>query len=173
MGATMTPYDARSGRGARRWDRGPGRHGCVTRRLRRGWGENLCERQAHSMPVTNVDCSSALASAFDCQGFAHALHPLVCKIIGAEPQACRTHFRRLDERVTVYGASDQAVIHIELMIMSGRSEDTRAELGREVLALARAHTADAPRLTVQTSVLVSEVNRRTSAIHTEPGRKAG
>ena len=110
------------------------------------------------MPHITVDYSDALTGAFDRQGFALALHPLVAKIATTTVEACKTRFRRVDEAVIADGSPGQALIHIEMALLAGRTPETKAELTAAVLDLARRHTAAPAGLAVSTSVDVSDLS---------------
>lgn len=111
------------------------------------------------MPHIAVDYSATLADTFDRQGFAQALHPLVSKIADAPVSGCKTRFRPLDETYISDGESDEAMIHIQVALLDGRTPETKLKLSTEVLALARAHTAATPGLTVHTSVEIHDLDR--------------
>lgn len=119
------------------------------------------------MPHITVEYSDALTDAFDRQGFALALHPLVAGIATTKVEACRTRFRRVEEAVLGDGSGGHALIHIELALLPGRSPQTRTELTAAVLDLARRHTAATPGLSVATSVDVSDLSPA-YARHLEP-----
>lgn len=119
------------------------------------------------MPHTTVDYSESLTETFDRRGFALALHPLVATVISTQTAGCRTYFRRIEEAVIADGGPEQAVIRIEVAILSGRAPEVKAELSEAVLELARKHTAAAPGLIVQTSVEITDLDRTSYRNHTE------
>ncbi len=91
------------------------------------------------MPQITVDYSENLTSRFDRQGFAHALHPLIVKTIDTQLGACKTRFRRVDETVVAGGSADDAVVHIGIALLPGRTPELKALLSEAVLALVSAH----------------------------------
>ncbi|MCZ4121709.1 5-carboxymethyl-2-hydroxymuconate Delta-isomerase [Streptomyces sp. H39-S7] len=111
------------------------------------------------MPHIAVDYSATLTDTFDRQGFAQALHPLVAKIADAQVSGCKTRFRPLDEIVISDGGTDEAMIHIQVALLDGRTPETKLELSTAVLALAREHTTGTPGLTVHTSVEIRDLGR--------------
>ncbi|WP_371675286.1 5-carboxymethyl-2-hydroxymuconate Delta-isomerase [Streptomyces sp. NBC_01276] len=109
------------------------------------------------MPQITVDYSASLADAFDRQGFARALHPLTAELVDTPVETCKTRFRRVEETFVDDGAPEHAVVHVELALLPGRSEDAKAELGRAVLELLRSSTDAAPDAVVHWSVDVTEL----------------
>ncbi|MEU3460029.1 5-carboxymethyl-2-hydroxymuconate Delta-isomerase [Streptomyces sp. NPDC006733] len=118
------------------------------------------------MPHIAVDYSATLTDTFDRQGFAQALHPLVAKIADAQVSGCKTRFRPLDEIVISDGGPGEAMIHIQVALLDGRTPETKQELSSGVLALAREHTAETPGLTVHTSVEIRDLDRASYVRHT-------
>ncbi|MDJ0341224.1 isomerase [Streptomyces sp. H10-C2] len=117
------------------------------------------------MPHIAVDYSATLTDAFDRQGFAQALHPLVSKIADAPVSGCKTRFRRLDETFISDGENSEAMIHIQVSLLSGRAPETKLRLSTEVLALARDHTAATPGPAVHTSVEIHDLDRASYQRH--------
>ncbi|MCZ4097723.1 isomerase [Streptomyces sp. SID13666] len=117
------------------------------------------------MPHIAVDYSATLTDTFDRQGFAQALHPLVAKIADAQVSGCKTRFRPLDEIVISDGGTAEAMIHIQVALLDGRTPETKLELSTAVLALAREHTAATPGLTVHSSVEIRDLDRASYQRH--------
>ncbi|WP_030751569.1 5-carboxymethyl-2-hydroxymuconate Delta-isomerase [Streptomyces griseus] len=105
------------------------------------------------MPQITVDYSAPL----DRRGFALALHPLVAEATGAPSAACATRFREVEETVVGDGATEEAVVHVEIALRFGRTDDTKNRLSKAVLALLPRHlkTADGVRLSVEVRDLES------------------
>ncbi|MEC4017201.1 5-carboxymethyl-2-hydroxymuconate Delta-isomerase [Streptomyces sp. H27-D2] len=119
------------------------------------------------MPHIAVDYSDTLSGAFDRSGFGSALHPVIAKTVGASVEGCKTRFRRIDEAVIGDGSPGQAMIRIEVALLSGRAPESKSELSRAVLELTREHLATVPGLTVHTSVEISDMDRPSYLGHTE------
>ncbi|KUJ69482.1 isomerase [Streptomyces albus subsp. albus] len=110
------------------------------------------------MPHIVVDYSDTLAAAFDRRAFGLALHPLVAGLLDAPIDTCKTRFRRIEEGFIGDGSPDQAMIHIELAILSGRTPEVRRELSRAVLDLAREHFISPAGATVTLTVDVTHLD---------------
>ena len=91
------------------------------------------------MPQITVDYSANLESSFDRRGFALALHPLIVETIDTELDACKTRFRRVDETVVAGGTPDDAIIHIGIALLPGRTPELKAQLSEAVLELLAGH----------------------------------
>jgi 5-carboxymethyl-2-hydroxymuconate isomerase len=109
------------------------------------------------MPHITVDYSESLTEAFDRQGFARELHPLTADIAKTSVGSCKTRFRRVEETYVGEGAPGHAVIHVEIALLKGRTDEVRTELSNAVLALLRTRVASAPDLTVHASVDIREL----------------
>ncbi|SDK04160.1 5-carboxymethyl-2-hydroxymuconate Delta-isomerase [Streptomyces indicus] len=88
------------------------------------------------MPQITVDHPAQLTDAFDRRGFALALHPLVVEIAGARLAACKTRFRTTEENVVGDEAAGPGVLHIEIALLAGRSEETKKQLATAAVELA-------------------------------------
>lgn len=103
------------------------------------------------MPQITVDYSAELDDAFDRRGFAQALHPLVAETVTTKIAACKTRFRRVDESVVADAATGDAILHISIGLLPGRTDEIKAQLTESVLELLTAHLKDADGLTVHAS----------------------
>ncbi|MFF5917172.1 5-carboxymethyl-2-hydroxymuconate Delta-isomerase [Streptomyces flavochromogenes] len=83
------------------------------------------------MPQITVDHSVPL----DRRGFALALHPLVVEAVDTRLDACKTRFREVQEAVVGDGSADDVIVHVEIALLSGRTDEVKARLSRAVLDL--------------------------------------
>ncbi|MFF9341892.1 MULTISPECIES: 5-carboxymethyl-2-hydroxymuconate Delta-isomerase [unclassified Streptomyces] len=99
------------------------------------------------MPQIAVDYSAPL----DRRGFALALHALVAEAGGGPLAACTTRFREVEETVAGDGTTEEAVVHVEIALRFGQTDDAKRRLSGAVLALLPRHlkTADRVRLSVE------------------------
>jgi 5-carboxymethyl-2-hydroxymuconate isomerase len=109
------------------------------------------------MPHITVDHSASLTASFDRPGFARALHPLLTEVAGAAVGDCKTRFRSVDETFVGAGDPGHAVIHIEVALKRGRTEEVKAEVAQAVLALLRKHVGTGPDVTAHASVEVRDL----------------
>ncbi|MGW1074993.1 5-carboxymethyl-2-hydroxymuconate Delta-isomerase [Streptomyces sp. NPDC002537] len=110
------------------------------------------------MPHTAVDFSDPLADSFDRRAFALELHELTAEMIDAPVDSCKTRFRRMEGAVIADGSPGRALVHVELAILPGRSEEAKACLSRAVLELVTRHTATADGTEVHASVEVRDLD---------------
>ncbi|WP_369143874.1 5-carboxymethyl-2-hydroxymuconate Delta-isomerase [Streptomyces sp. R44] len=87
------------------------------------------------MPQITVDYSAPL----DRRGFALALHPIVVETVDATLDACKTRFREVEELVVGDGAADDHIVHVDIALLAGRTEQAKARLSEAVLALLPAY----------------------------------
>ncbi|MFH8681013.1 5-carboxymethyl-2-hydroxymuconate Delta-isomerase [Streptomyces lydicus] len=110
------------------------------------------------MPHILVEYDRALLEVLDRRRFALELHALAARTVdGITVESCKTRFRCPEEVVIAHGDPQQALIHIELAILPGRTPQTRSALGAAVLQLVRRHTASASGVAVHASVDVREL----------------
>ncbi|WP_435970481.1 5-carboxymethyl-2-hydroxymuconate Delta-isomerase [Streptomyces sp. Qhu_M48] len=110
------------------------------------------------MPQITVDHSAPL----DRRGFALALHPLVVESVGTTLDACKTRFREVGEAVVGDGATEDVVVHVEIALLSGRTDEVKARLSEAVLDLLPAYVdaTGAVRLSVEVRDLESSYRKR-------------
>ncbi|WP_328539126.1 5-carboxymethyl-2-hydroxymuconate Delta-isomerase [Streptomyces sp. NBC_00344] len=97
------------------------------------------------MPEITVEYSASLGDAFDRRGFALALHPVVVETVDAKMPACQTRFTVAEEFVAGDGSADDAVLHVGIGLLAGRSAEAKARLSEAVLGLAEQHLKPAGR----------------------------
>ncbi|MFH9136630.1 5-carboxymethyl-2-hydroxymuconate Delta-isomerase [Streptomyces sp. NPDC017524] len=110
------------------------------------------------MPQITVDYSGTLAAAFDRQAFALALHPVVVATVDARPEACKTRFRRVDDFVIGDRTEGHAVLHVEIGLLHGRTDEAKIRLADAVLDLIAARVQPADGVTLHASVEVPDLD---------------
>ncbi|MFE7514005.1 5-carboxymethyl-2-hydroxymuconate Delta-isomerase [Streptomyces sp. NPDC057540] len=110
------------------------------------------------MPQITVDYSAPL----DRRGFARALHPLVVETVDATLAACKTRFREVEELVVGDGATDDVIVHVEIALLAGRTDEAKARLADAVLDLLPAHlkATEGVRLSVEIRDLDGSYRKR-------------
>ncbi|CAM5552968.1 5-carboxymethyl-2-hydroxymuconate Delta-isomerase [Streptomyces tanashiensis] len=110
------------------------------------------------MPQITVDYSAPL----DRRGFARALHPLVVETVDTTLDACKTRFREVEELVVGDGAADDVVVHVEIALLSGRTDEVKARLADAVLDLLPDHlkATEGVRLSVEIRDLEASYRKR-------------
>ncbi|MEV6245092.1 isomerase [Streptomyces sp. NPDC051742] len=110
------------------------------------------------MPQITVDYSAPL----DRRGFALALHPLVAETVDTTVDACKTRFREIEELVVADGAADDVIVHVEIALLFGRTDDVKARLSKAVLALLPEYlkATEGVRLSVEVRDLESSYRKR-------------
>ncbi|WP_415950728.1 5-carboxymethyl-2-hydroxymuconate Delta-isomerase [Streptomyces sp. KLOTTS4A1] len=93
------------------------------------------------MPQITVDHPAHLAESLDRRGFALALHPLVVELADARLAACKTRFRVTEENVIGADVGGPGVLHIEIALLAGRSEEVKKRLASAVVELAGSYVA--------------------------------
>lgn len=91
------------------------------------------------MPQITVDYSAALADTFDRPAFALALHPLIAETVNTSTAACKTRFRRTEETVVADVPDGDALVHVDISLLPGRTPEIKARLTESVLELLAGH----------------------------------
>ncbi|MFJ2868728.1 5-carboxymethyl-2-hydroxymuconate Delta-isomerase [Kitasatospora sp. NPDC087314] len=94
------------------------------------------------MPHITIDYSPRLADAFDRQALLRELHPMVLEEAGSAG-VCKTLCRPAAETCVGDPDTDRAgrtgFVHITVALLPGRSDDLKARLAEDVLALLGKH----------------------------------
>ncbi|NJP51438.1 isomerase [Streptomyces sp. SBST2-5] len=109
------------------------------------------------MPQITVDYSEQLADGFDRTAFARELHGAVGEIASASPSSCKTRFRRIEEAVAGTDTEGHAVVHVQIGLFPGRTEETKARLTGTALELLRRHLEQPDGLTLHASAEIREM----------------
>lgn len=104
------------------------------------------------MPQITVDYSAELDDTFDRAGFTGALHPLIAETVSTKITACKTRFRRIEETVVGDAPGGDAVVHIDISLLAGRTPEVKARLTESVRDLLAAHITRTAGLTLHLSV---------------------
>nr|WP_312163822.1 isomerase [Brevundimonas diminuta] len=109
------------------------------------------------MPQITLEHSTHF-DATDWRALALEIHRLCVETVGATLPACKTRIVRCDRLIIADGDPDQAMVHCDLRILSGRTQDQKTALGEAVQAalLARVAPYDGPR---QISVEIGNLDR--------------
>jgi 5-carboxymethyl-2-hydroxymuconate isomerase len=94
------------------------------------------------MPLITVDHSPGLDDRLDRTGIAGAVHQACVDTVAARIPACKTRFRRAEETVVGDGAEPVLVVHVEVSLLAGRTDEAKAALAETVLAVLPAHVKD-------------------------------
>ncbi|MFF8590234.1 5-carboxymethyl-2-hydroxymuconate Delta-isomerase [Streptomyces sp. NPDC015220] len=110
------------------------------------------------MPQITVDYSAELADDFDRPGFARALHAATVEIAAASSAACKTQFRRTEDSVVGEDSEGQAIVHVHIALLAGRTEETKAELTEAALGLLRRYVKPGAGVALHASAVVSDLD---------------
>ncbi|MFC9246514.1 5-carboxymethyl-2-hydroxymuconate Delta-isomerase [Streptomyces sp. NPDC057136] len=110
------------------------------------------------MPQITVDYSAELDDTFDRRGFALALHPLVAETVTTKIPNCKTRFRRVEESFVGDAPDGDAIVHISIGLLSGRTSETKARLTESVLELLAGYLKTADDLVVHASAETRELD---------------
>src|SRR5690606_37316011 len=109
------------------------------------------------MPQITLEHSTHF-DATDWRALALEIHRLCVDTVGATTQACKTRIVRCENLIIADGDPAQAMVHCDLRILSGRTQEQKTDLGEAVQAgqLARFAPYDSPR---QISVEIGNLDR--------------
>lgn len=109
------------------------------------------------MPQITLEHSTHF-DATDWRALALEIHRLCVDTVGATTQACKTRIVRCENLIIADGDPAQAMVHCDLRILGGRTQEQKTALGEAVQAALLAGVApyDGPR---QISVEIGNLNR--------------
>ncbi|HXG99302.1 MAG TPA: 5-carboxymethyl-2-hydroxymuconate Delta-isomerase [Sphingomicrobium sp.] len=110
------------------------------------------------MPQVLIEYSQNVADIFDARGLALRLHQEMAPIIDSPPEEWKTRLIELEKTVIGDGSDNQAMIHVDVRILTGRSDVVKRRLGEAVLILAKA-AVERTELKLQITVEVRELDR--------------
>jgi 5-carboxymethyl-2-hydroxymuconate isomerase len=109
------------------------------------------------MPQITVEFSPALDHV-DWREFALALHPVVVETAAARLEACKTRTLRTEDEVVGAEADGQAIVHVTLALLAGRTDETKARLTEATLDLLRKHIEPVDGLSLHLSAEVRDLD---------------
>ncbi|WP_413411019.1 isomerase [Brevundimonas phoenicis] len=109
------------------------------------------------MPQITLEHSTHF-DATDWRAMALEIYRLCVEMVGATLPACKTRIVRCDRLIIADGDPDQAMVHCDLRILSGRTQEQKTALGEAVEAALLAGLApyDGPQ---QVSVEIGNLDR--------------
>ncbi|MFF1460746.1 5-carboxymethyl-2-hydroxymuconate Delta-isomerase [Streptomyces sp. NPDC058330] len=110
------------------------------------------------MPQITVDYSAELDDSFDRRGFALALHPLVAETVSTKIAACKTRFRRAEDSIVGDAPAGDAIVHVSIALLAGRTPEIKSRLTADVLELLADHLGPADGLTAHTSAEIRDLD---------------
>ena len=102
------------------------------------------------MPQITVDHSADLDDRIDRDGLAAAVHQAAVDTVAARIPACKTRFRRVD--ATVVGDAAASLVHVEIGLLAGRTEEAKASLAEAVLAALPHHIKEPTAVHLSTEI---------------------
>ena len=112
------------------------------------------------MPQINIEYSANLPKGERLAELAQALHRALPAIIDSDLDSFKTRLTRLDNYVIGDGAPGHAMLHIDLRILTGRTDAVKTAAGKAALDLAVKHVGAVPvGMDVQITVEVGALDR--------------
>ena len=110
------------------------------------------------MPQIAIEYSGNLGDAFDARALAGEVHRLIAATIDTDVGNCKTRLVGLRDYLIADGSPEEAMVHVDLRILSGRTDAQKKALGEAVLAAALASIGEHA-LRIQVTVEVRELDR--------------
>lgn len=111
------------------------------------------------MPQVTIEYSANAASAFDPQTYALRVHDLLVEHVETELASCKTRLVQHDRTVIGDGASANAMIHVDLRILTGRTGEQKKQLGQAAFAALEAAVTKPDGLELQLTLEVRDLDR--------------
>ena len=110
------------------------------------------------MPQIAIEYSGNLGASFDVRALAAEVHRLIAATVDTDLANCKTRLIALDRYLIGDGSPQEAMVHVDLRILSGRTDEQKKALGESVLAAALGCIGDHS-LRIQVTVEVRELDR--------------
>jgi 5-carboxymethyl-2-hydroxymuconate isomerase len=111
------------------------------------------------VPQITIEYSANLAGRFEARGFAARLHGHLVAHADAQIESCKTRLLRLDEVLIGSGEPHRAMVHADVRILTGRSDEQKRLLGEAAIQSLEDAVGGAEGLEVQLTVEVRELDR--------------
>jgi 5-carboxymethyl-2-hydroxymuconate isomerase len=111
------------------------------------------------VPQITIEYSANLGTAFQARSFARRVHDHVVATIDTQLASCKTRLVELQETVIGDGSNDNAMIHVDLRILSGRSAEQKRQLGESVMAELGDAVGKPAHLNLQLTVEIRDLDR--------------
>ncbi|HEX8256390.1 MAG TPA: hypothetical protein VF589_02045 [Allosphingosinicella sp.] len=111
------------------------------------------------MPQISIEYSANIAATFDARRFTGEAHKLLVAMVETELASCKTRLIELRDVVIGDGSDANAMVHVDLRILSGRTPAQKRQLGEAVMAALAAAVARPEGLDLQLTVEVRDLDR--------------
>ena len=111
------------------------------------------------MPQITLEYSANLDEAFDARALALRVHEALVAHADAQPGACKTRLVRHEAVVIGDGGTGEAMVHLDLRILTGRSDAQKQALGEAAIALLEAAIRPPAGVRAQLTCEVRELDR--------------
>ncbi|MBU4137208.1 MAG: 5-carboxymethyl-2-hydroxymuconate isomerase [Alphaproteobacteria bacterium] len=91
------------------------------------------------MPQMRIEYSHGVIAAEDAQRLAFDLHTILAPVLDTDLASFKTRLARLDDVAIGQGPSDEAMVHVELGVLSGRSPAIKAQAAELILQRVQAY----------------------------------
>jgi len=110
------------------------------------------------VPQIAIEYSANLGGAFDARALAAEVHRLIAATVDTDLANCKTRLIALDDYLIGDGSPREAMVHVDLRILSGRSDAQKTALGEAVLEAALGYIREGSHH-IQVTVEVRELDR--------------
>ncbi|WP_339858683.1 5-carboxymethyl-2-hydroxymuconate isomerase [Thalassospira alkalitolerans] len=112
------------------------------------------------MPQIEIEYSANLPIVEQLRALAISLHREIAVVADAEPASFKTRLSPLENVVIADGGPHHGMVHLDVRLLSGRSDDVKYEVGRIALETLRVHLENlVGDYAVQFSVEVHDLDR--------------
>jgi 5-carboxymethyl-2-hydroxymuconate isomerase len=110
------------------------------------------------MPQVSIEYSANLAAAFDPRAFAMRVHEHLVATVDTDLESCKTRLIQQDA-IIGDGSPSNAMVHVDLRILSGRTPEQKTQLGKTVFASLQNAVKKPDGADLQLTVEVRELDR--------------
>lgn len=112
------------------------------------------------MPQITLEYSSNISREVNFKNLLLEIHRNVSQIVNCDILNCKSRVTKLDNYLIGDGEVSNAMIHLEIAILDGRTEEVKTELGEKILSIIETYFAGSYGLKIQITVDVKDLQRQ-------------
>ena len=109
------------------------------------------------MPQLKFEYSDNIKSEVNFQHVLSHVHQLLAQTISCNIEDCKSRIIRLDDFFIGQGEKENAMIHLEVNILEGRSNELKHDLGQKLVAMLNSFFSDVEGMNLQITVEIKDI----------------
>jgi len=111
------------------------------------------------MPQIKLEYSDNIKTAINFPGVMLHIHEIIAGTISSNIEDCKSRIIKLDNYFIAHGETDNAMVHLEVNILEGRSEELKSELGNKLLSFLETVFENVSGVNLQITIEIKDIVR--------------